>query len=344
MKPVCDIIVLTYNQVETSKKFFCSLLTSTSLPISVIIVDNASSDGTKEYLKTLKDTESCKFRLIFNDKNKGFITGANQGLAVSDAPYVCFANNDLIFGKGWLDEILSIFNKYGQLGILNPSSNSLGVDRNIDISRFSGRFIEMPFCSGFCMVIKREVLNRLGGFSEEYAPMFFEDSDLSMRAIKAGYLIGNAKGSYVWHKEHGSFRNKSATSDKIFRKNRYTFQRKWGKILRIAWIEDNYQGLLEHLNQGVSLARQANFVTFYSRKIKVERENIFKEKNMFEHSGVQFKIYNYNISLVWNILIKKKRFDLIISKIWFFNFIFRVFNYRTAKHLDNLLITKIKRA
>lgn len=342
MEPVCDIIVLTYNKVEVTKEFFSSLSSSTSLPVSVVVVDNGSSDGTRSYFKSLRDTELCKHRFIFNEENKGFVKGANQGFEISRAPYVCFANNDLIFSSGWLDEVISVFNKYETVGVLNPGSNTLGIDGNGGSARFLGKFIEMPFCSGFCMVVKREVLNKIGAFSEEYAPMFFEDSDLSIRALRAGYLIGVARGSYVWHKEHGSFRHKSAASENIFRKNREIFMKKWGKILRIAWVADNYQEALDSLIEVVELARQGNYITFCVKGIDICKEDIFKAKNIFEHSGVQFSKFGSYIGLVWRAILKKKKFDLVVCRKKGLRFVLSKLGYNVVQSLSPDLINKLK--
>lgn len=351
MSYVCDIIVLTWNQIETSKQFFDSL-GNIDVPIRVIVVDNASTDGTREYLRGLTNTSKCDFKVIYNEENFGFIKGVNQGLAFSDAPYVCLANNDLIFTKGWLEEVIHLFEKYNQIGVLNPNSNTLGVHKNeaqtLDNlagklrKEYHGVFLEMPFCSGFCMVIKREVLDKVGGLSEDYVPMFFEDTDFSMKALSAGYLIGVAKGAYVWHKEHASFKVKSPAYRQIFKKSQDIFTKKWGRILRIAWIEPDHSRLNSDLTRGVELARQGNFITFYVPKIKHGEEAGFKSKNIFEHSGVQFKKFGGFVGLIWGILIKKKKFNLIISRNRHLCFILNKLGQRTVSFLEDDLLARCK--
>ncbi len=94
MKALCDVIVLTWNGKDLIEGFIKSFLRNTCTSTRLIIIDNASSDGTSEYLASLKDTEKCSFKIILNNENKGFVGGMNQGIAVSDAPYVCLANKD----------------------------------------------------------------------------------------------------------------------------------------------------------------------------------------------------------------------------------------------------------
>jgi GT2 family glycosyltransferase len=342
----CDIIVLTWNHLELTKQFFESLLFNTFLKVRIIAIDNGSIDGTPGYLRELKERLADKLEVIFNKENMGFVKGVNQGLSVSTAPYVCFANNDLIFTKGWLDEMISLFERNKLIGILNPNSNNLGMHisgkesiESLAIvlkNRYKGIFTEMPFCIGFCMVMRRDIIDKSKGLSEDYAPMFFEDSDISMKAKEMGYLIGVAKGAYVWHKEHGSF-NEGSESDNIFKRSQRIFQKKWGKTLRIAWVEDEFIDLLNDLRQSIK------FITFYIKNIDVLREDVFKSLNTFEHSAVQFKKFRSYFGLVWGILVKKKQFDLVISKEKFLRFILSALGKRVVSEVNDILITDIKK-
>jgi O-antigen biosynthesis protein len=321
MAPVCDIVVLTYNKLEFTKGFFKSLEV-VELPVRIIAIDNASSDGTPDYLKSLENSHNREFLVVCNTKNLGFVRGMNQGLALAESDYICLANNDIVFTKSWLSEIIELFEKHKEIGLINPNSNTLGakpVDGETIESlseslrnRYRGVFVEMPFCIGFCMVMRKVLFEKAGGLSAEYAPMFFEDTDFSKKAVKAGYRIGLAKGAYVWHKEHGSFKNKSRATESIFRKNKKIFQAKWGKISRIAWVVKSYDGILDNITKAIELARQGNFVIFYIKNTAVDREAVFREKGVFEHSGVSFKSFSNYLTLFFRIAFKKKRFDRII--------------------------------
>lgn len=268
-----DIIVLLWKQKELTKDFVDSFLVNTSIPCRMIIIDNASNDGTAEYLLSLKDTPTCRFKVVINKENLGFVGGMNQGIEMSDAPYVCLANNDLLFSKGWLDEILAVFEKDRRIGVLNPNSNNLGEHLNgatIEsvaerLQRNSkGVFVEMPFCIGFCMFIRREVIQKVGGLSQEFSPMFFEDTDYSLKASQAGYFIGLAKGAFVWHKEHASFTPKGQNRQANFDRSHHAFVKKWGTTLRVAWILDYRSRLKEYLAKGIELALRVVIYGFLS--------------------------------------------------------------------------------
>lgn len=347
-----DIIVLTWNRREIIKAFVESFLANTPPVCRLIIIDNGSTDGTKDYLLSLEDAESCAFKIIINRENRGFVGGMNQGIEISDAAYVCLANNDLIFTKGWLEEIVSIFEKDGRIGILNPNSNNLGAhpphgmpidDFGRKLSgKYKGVFVEMPFCIGFCMFIRREVIQKIGGLSEEFHPFFFEDSDYSMKAKKAGYLIGVAKGSYVWHKEHASFKQMGREREEFFVKNSEIFRRKWGKTLRIVWIMSDQKEISKVLEEAIGLARQGNFVWFMVKNLA--KSDLFEEENLIEHSAVNFIKIRNRFDIIWKILKKKKRYDIIISNDNFMNWLFKKLGYVVLKGLDKDRIKDIKYA
>lgn len=349
----CDIVVLTWNQLDVIKTFIESFLSNTTLPSRLIIVDNGSNDGTKEYLSSLKDTPDCAFKIILNKENKGYVGGMNQGLESSDAPYVCLANNDLIFTKGWLEEIISVFEKYENIGLLNPNSNNLGTrtpkgtslpDFAADLkNRYKGLFVEMPFCIGFCMVVKREVIDKVGGMSEEFHPIFFEDSDYSMKVLKAGYLIGMAKASYVWHKEHAAFKQMSGWRETVFVRNRKIFSNKWGRILRIACVAGDYDSLKKNLAASVRLARNGNYIWNFTKDFKKDRAAMFKENGLNEHSGIKFVTFSNICDLLWKIIKKKKRYDLIVTQNNLFRKILRSFNYKCVNEIDDALIAEEKK-
>jgi len=329
------VIVLSWNRLDITKNFIESFWANTAVPSRLIIIDNASSDGTVEYLSSLKDSSDRAIKVVFNKENKGFVGGMNQGIAISDAPYVCLANNDLLFTKGWLEEIINMFQKYPQVGLLNPNSNNLGErfgeketslnDFANDIrSRYKGVFIEMPFCIGFCMVIKRDVINKIGVLSEDFYPAFFEDSDYSLRTVKAGYRIGVAKGSYVWHKEHATFdKLDKKKTEELFKRNKGIFIKKWGRMLRVAYVCHDIQQIDQHVQDIIDVARQGNYVAIFCKKEKV-----------IDHGGVKCIAYKTMFDLIGRILIKKKRYDIVITNSVFLYNVFKLCGYCVLRNLD----------
>jgi GT2 family glycosyltransferase len=352
MNAKCDVIVLTWNQLNTIKEFVESFLSKTRTPCRLAIIDNGSKDGTKNYLKDLQGTDIVKIKVILNNENKGFVGGMNQGIEASRAPYVCLANNDLTFTEGWMEEVISVFENNEKIGVLNPNSNSLGlqVPKGKELDEFAnelkdknkGQFIQMPFCIGYCMFIRKEVIEKIGGLSEEFMPIFFEDTDYSLKAQKAGFLIGVAKGSYVLHQEHAAFSKKEKKKEQLFRKSKKTFTKKWGKILRVAWIAKDYNELLENLDKGLSLAKEGNFVWFFIKDFNKEKKEVFKEHGSIEHAGVNFISYNNGLDLFWKIIKKKKRYQPIINIGKFTGFFLKLLGHKVIDNYNYNRVKKIK--
>ena len=98
-----SVITLTYNKLEYTKKFIESLYKYTK-DFELIIVDNGSTDGTVEFLKSLKDV-----KLILNNENKGFSAGNNQGIELAEGEYIGFLNNDILLYPAWFEACEEVF-------------------------------------------------------------------------------------------------------------------------------------------------------------------------------------------------------------------------------------------
>lgn len=325
---LCDIIILTWNQLDLTKRVLESILKHTLLPCRVILIDNGSCDGTVDFLKTLNGNATVKIEKIFNKENLGFVRAVNQGMQISQADYICLMNNDCLVTPGWLSRMIEVARSTPQIGIVNPASNTLGIrparnqsidDYNRQIVDYKNEYVELDSCVGFCMLIKRELIEKVGYLSEEFSPLFFEDTDYSMRAKQAGYINVMAKASYVWHDEHGSVRRLvTKKKEEIFRSNRKKFEAKWGKWLRIAFITDyhidsnKFKSLFSFT---IRLARISNYVSIFvplsiDHHRDKERKSIFDSVGGIENANIQF----FPAQLcIWKILTKKKRYDLVVA-------------------------------
>ena len=193
---LCDIIIPVWNQLALTRDCIESIFKNTaSEDYRIILVDNASDDETKNYLDGLNRAWPKQIALIRNEKNLGFIKAVNQGIAVSQAPYACLLNNDTLVTKGWLKEMIAIAESSDDTGIVNPSSNNLGQKPNQGeplelyaekISKESGQSIELGAAVGFCMLIKRKVIEKIGVFDEIYGTGNFDDALLAERQIPGG--------------------------------------------------------------------------------------------------------------------------------------------------------------
>lgn len=238
----CDIVIPVWNELETTRTCIDSILNHTAYPYRLIIIDNGSDKHTRDYLSSLRYLKNQSVILIRNDQNLGFVKAINQGMRTSSAAYLCLMNNDTVATDGWLNEMAEVADAHSEIGLVNPSSNTSGqfpgqgvtVDRYaLTLKHFKGDIQYLSTGRGFCMLIKREVVDKIGFLDEGYGIGYFEETDYSKKARKAGYEIARAKASYVWHEGSISFKN-IKDNRALFEKNERVFYKRWGRPVKVG--------------------------------------------------------------------------------------------------------------
>jgi len=260
-----DIVTVVSGSLEITKNYIESVINNTKIPFRLIVVDNKSDSVTIGYLRGLKDTLEDRLTLIDNSENLGWIKAVNQGLKISTAPYMCVMNNDVIVSAGWLDNMVDIMDKNQRIGLMNPRWEKGKFEG------LKGDYIETDWCRGFCVLIKREVIDNIGYFDEAYGFGYWEDHDYSVRAIKAGYICGLALNSFVEHIKNVSVKSamKQKEWDELFARNRDIFEKRWGRPKRIIIavnrkISRDRMMLKNVMTKALELAREQNRVYILS--------------------------------------------------------------------------------
>jgi len=267
----CDIIIPVWNQLEATQGCVESIIKKTTYPYRLILVDNGSGPETKAYLEGLKNKGTPEVTLVRNEENLGYVKAVNQGLKVSSAPYVCIMNNDTVPGVDWLENMVKFAEAHKEIGLANPLCDG-HQDLSIDdyAKRVAGngdRYMEMNQCFGFCTLIKREVIDKIGYLDEAFGMGGYDDTDYSMRALKAGYLCASVHSSYVYHKKHVSFKAMGA-KDSFTLKGQEEYLKKWPKHLRVGMTlfsgQDTGDSKIEDALKAVLfLAREWCWVNFW---------------------------------------------------------------------------------
>ena len=235
-----SIIILTFNKLEFTKKCIESIRKYTkNQSYEIIVVDNNSTDGTVEYLKS-----QTNLKVIYNKQNVGFPKGCNLGIGISKKENdILLLNNDTIVTSNYLENLNKCLNSDECIGAVGPVTNSSpyyqAVDvkfensdqmqeiaKNINISN-KELWEERQKLIGFCMIIKREALEKVGLLDEEFSPGNYEDDDYSIRLIKNGYRLILAKDTFIYHYGGASFENNNKYIS-ILQKNEKKFKEKWG--------------------------------------------------------------------------------------------------------------------
>lgn len=236
-----SIVLLTYNKLEYTKLCINSIRKyNRGNNYEIIVVDNNSSDGTREWLKEQKD-----IKCILNDENKGFPAGCNQGIEIAEKDNDIFLlNNDTVIMPNSIFNLRMGLYSDKKVGATGPVSNNVSYYQKIieDFNDFDGymdyalknnipnslRKEKRIKIIGFAFFIKKEVLDKIGLLDERFTPGNFEDDDLSFRIIKAGYEILLCKDSYIHHFGSVSFGSDINKYQNVLTTNKQKFIDKWG--------------------------------------------------------------------------------------------------------------------
>lgn len=236
-----SIVILTLNQLPLTIQCLESIWKNTSSPYELIFVDNGSKDGTVDYLRNLGD----RIILIENPHNFGFAKGCNQGVEVATGDQILFLNNDTILPPGWLEPMVEALYSNDDVGIVGPVTNYISGQQKINVpytdigdmeqfakvhmQKHKGDMQEVRRIVGFCLMAKRSLLEDIGLFDERYGLGNYEDDDLCLRAIRAGYKLLIAWGSFIHHIGHASMgQSESASLGNLLEINRVKSHQKWG--------------------------------------------------------------------------------------------------------------------
>ena len=243
--PRVSIIIVTYNNLLFTRMCLATVLGHTiHVSYELIVVDNASDDGTREYLREVAG-RNPHVRVAFNEENRGFAAANNQGLALARGNVLVLLNNDVLAPPGWLAGLVAHLDD-ATIGCVGPVTNRIGNEAEIETDyrtygqmlRFAqaytvshrGNQFEIPTPCMFCLALRRDVLKRLGPIDERFEIGMLEDDDYAMRMRAAGYRLVCAEDVFVHHFGQASFGKLFASGEyaDLIEANRRRFEEKWG--------------------------------------------------------------------------------------------------------------------
>ncbi len=242
--PKVSVIVLTYNNLDYTQLCLHSILENTRYPrYEIIVVDNASTDGTPDYLRELAKREP-RLKVQLNEENLGFAAGNNRGAEIASGDVLIFLNNDTVVPAGWMAGLVR-YVREPSVGMVGPVTNSSGNETRIDVpylgvsemydfaARYSaahrGQSFEIRMLPFLCVAMRREVFTEIGPLDEQFGVGMFEDDDYARRVRSRNYRILCAEDVFVHHWGSASF---SQLGDDAYRRileeNRRKLEAKWG--------------------------------------------------------------------------------------------------------------------
>jgi GT2 family glycosyltransferase len=214
--PLVFVIVINYNGVKYLQTCLSSLTQQTYSNYKIIVFDNASTDNSIEFIQQ----NFPNINIIQAEKNFGFAEGNNFAMKFAldhSASYIFLVNNDTKAKMDLVEKLVNSAESDDSIGIVGPSvfalKNKYSIqERGVTIDRFgyplaiksaSLKCDCVFFVSGCAMLIKAELIRKIGLFDKEYF-MFAEDLDLCWRAQLAGYKIIVNEEAVIFHSSGGS--------------------------------------------------------------------------------------------------------------------------------------------
>jgi GT2 family glycosyltransferase len=238
-QPLVSLIVLNWNGVSLLRECIDSLKNLEYKHTQIIVVDNASTDGSLDLLAGIEGITVVK-----NPENLGYAAGNNAGFRVAQGTYVATLNNDIVVDQKWLNETVRMLETGPDIGIISCRQMNYHHRDTIDAlysylhpsliffqEAFRKRFDasegpQVPFqvlgASGASTVYRKTMLDELGGLDETlYA--YHEESDLCMRAFLSGWKCVYIPAAVSYHHRSVSFNRIKGTMFYFQTRNRFWF-------------------------------------------------------------------------------------------------------------------------
>lgn len=176
-----------------------------------------------------------KIKIIYNETPLGFAKTVNKGIKETKGEYVLILNSDVVVIPNWLTELLKTYDKFSKAGMIVPTLSEDAGMQSIELNKQEGDYSRGDLVKGVCMLLKRELINKIGLLDERFDLGGGEDSDYCMRVKEAGYEVIVARKSFLYHYNSASFRelfNNDIDYSKKYSSQQFSkFKEKWKEKL-----------------------------------------------------------------------------------------------------------------
>ncbi len=282
-----DIIIVTYNARAKILRCLRSIREHTrSVPYTLTIIDNHSTDGTRESLRKQRNSIDS---LLLLPKNLGFSGAANKALFAGRNPWVALLDDDIEVTPQWLEKLLQCAQLNPQIGIVGgkvvwPNGLIFSAEFKFEPFGMVGKYErdqgqrdyirECDALPGPCWLMRRDAIKKIGPFDERYFPCQYEDIDYCVRARLAGYqIIYNGRIRVVHHHLY-----RFGDADYLL-KNRVRFFKKWKHQLSSMTLVANSDDRL--LKKGAKLLSSEPFCPKIEGIGAVSRLNQFYPPSLY---------------------------------------------------------------
>ena len=275
-----SIIILSFNNfVETTGKCLNALATDPDFKKwEIIVVDNASDANTQQQLGEAK-RRYHEVNLVFNSRNLGFAAGNNIGIKLATGDIIILLNSDAFPSSGMLGRLIGHFARDTHLGLVGPVTNAAGneqciytqagsmeekINEGLRYASHVGREILDAYrLDFFCVAIHRKVLGKVGMLDENFGRGYYEDLDYSLRVKEAGFKLGVAEDTFVYHQGSASFGKVPRETKELLKRNKRLIVHKHGAEVIFQHVRQaNLAVLSQYLEEIAAGGKVPSYRTF----------------------------------------------------------------------------------
>lgn len=223
-----SIVVPAHNLWGQTLACLNSIEANTRVPYEIILIDNGGNTETASWMVgwAYSPERRGRAKLFRSQENASYACCCNRGAVQSKGDFLVFLNNDTLVTEGWLERLISVFDRFPDTVIVGPMSNyvaghqqvpasqltysieggseELGAFAQSWASKHAGKTRKVSGVIGFCLAIRRHIWEELGGMDESFVNGY-DETDLCFRAIGMGGHIRIARDSFVHHEGSQTF-------------------------------------------------------------------------------------------------------------------------------------------
>ena len=238
------VILVMFEKFELTMNALVSLRGSYGGDLQLILVDNGSTDATREIGHYVRGA-----RIIRLDRNIGYLRACNLALEQVTAEFVLFLNNDVELGFGAVESAIARLGSAADIGavggkvvrshgllqeagcIIWRDGSTAGYMRDASPLAGEANFVrDVDFCSGVFLLCRAALVKDLGGFDPQFSPAYYEEADLCLRMGQAGFRVVYDPAIVIHHLEYGSADSQAAQA--LMRRGRQKFMAKHAAFLK----------------------------------------------------------------------------------------------------------------
>ncbi len=233
-----SVVIVSWNGEQYLPACLESIFSQNYTPLECIVVDNASRDGSVEYIRT----HFPEVRLIQNKRNRGFSRAVNQGLELATGDVIILLNQDTIVLENWVQALVDELRSAPEIAIagckvLDPDRKTLqhtgGIVHDNGLTNHYGAGepdqgqYDIPrdcdYVTGAAFAFKKVLLEQIGVFDTRFSPAYYEELDFCIRALRKNYRIRYTPEARIIHFESTSTGKFSSRFFYLYHRNRLKF-------------------------------------------------------------------------------------------------------------------------